>query len=407
MQGKLATKAKSRFFIIIGVISIITLHFSFYKVDTFPLTFAPFFIAAFFLVFYHMKIKLIGVLVAIIALGIPWMNIFQVVFIESGMEDFIKQYALWSVAVGAVVFALYGCIKQGTTSIYISKIAYWSLLIITTYSVLQVVLHSWLGVTVLYNPWGEFQYLYQFNYELFPGNIRAPGFFLEPSFNAWVILSLLLILLLKNYKVYSSIACTIIAILVINSFAGIIALFSLLTVLAFTHIKKINIKVLSIIVLTLIGVGVVSVYYARLAEVFMPGTSVHIRLVAPLMLINHVILQEGNIIGIALGQAPNIVAQFMIYEGVYMHRGIDNGLHLLFVSFGIIAFVVLISSLVFVMLNLGNRRLLLLFTYIILAIQFSGGIWAPEFVYVLCIVLFAYRTGEELQKGEFLKRKVV
>jgi len=380
-------ESQSNILISLIVISIITLHFSVTEIDGFPITFAVLFISLFFIKFYKLSFRIEGIFVLIIGLIIPIINLYTYNYMKMDIFSFMKTYSLWIVTLGAVTYCVYG--KQKNMSIHsnFAKAIYISLLIIASYSILQVLLYKLFNIDLLFNPFRKYQYLYQNT--TFKYSIRAQGFYLEPSFNALIVDSLLVMLLFLKYKIRNSIIITIISMTVIKSLAGIITLFIILFFYMLS-VKRVKIKTFLIIFEVLISLILILNLNARLKELVTPGTSVYIRLILPIELVRESISE--NFTGIAFGQMENIVKEYGYMNDFTMNKGIDNGLYFLIVYFGIWA----ISLSAFLLARgffSNNKKYQLLILYLFLIIQFSGGVFAPEFIYIICLVIYSYRIS--------------
>jgi putative colanic acid polymerase len=269
-----------------------------------------------------------------------------------------------------------------------------ALLILASISVLQAVLGYRFGSFVT-SPLGEFSYQYQYKADLNSTITRASGLYSEPSFNALVCLSLLpIVLSIKDKKkriVYSIISSGYM--ISTYSLTGIVSL-GLIFLLWSWEDRKIRLfPILSFAVLFLFTSNYV---YSRWQSLTVDGSSANYRIVAPLRAILEVI--PNNLMGIPLGSLEVTIRKFEFLNGNRVGSSVDNGYLLLVLYFGLIGVVgvifILMSTLQ--MAARMHRKKMYGWQMILvpsMALNFNGGIFLPDFLCVLTLVIITIRMN--------------
>ncbi|MET3800917.1 putative colanic acid polymerase [Clavibacter michiganensis] len=263
----------------------------------------------------------------------------------TGMEgsdplSFLRTLALFVLAVIVLVAGSAGLDPGFIRSTAFSTAISVTLLLVVGLSVLQVAVGT-LGSEAFFNVFGRFQYLYEYQpYLQFNPIPRAQGFFLEPSYDAFVIGTLTLISLLTGRHFRGTIAVGILGILMSRSATGLLLLLIIGVVVALRSRPGASIVVLS--GLAVVGIASGTYLQARLESFSTSGSSTNYRLVAPLQVLGDTLLHTP--IGHALGSVSNILLGYDLYNGAELGTSLDNGLYVLVFYFGWIG-VVLIAAL--------------------------------------------------------------
>jgi putative colanic acid polymerase len=363
-------------------LTIVCLHFMLIDIGGYPLTVAPFATLMFAVVSYKLELPKPLVPLGSLLLAIPFLNL---CFPGSSVDfiEFIRTYGLWIFTVTILLFA-----------------AGASLVIVSLYSILQVVLYKYLSLDVLYNPFGSHQYLRQYDVSLYPDNIRAPGFYLEPSFDAFVITSMLFITVINRYRPILSLVLSTIALLFVNAFSGILVLgFVLLGYLILYSRRGRRLWAGSILVLVVVITahlfGTTGYIWERITSGSMEGSSTNYRLVAPLEFLWDVLTH--HIIGLPFGTVEGIVFDYGMVNGLQRGSTIDNGFYLLVFYFGwltvaAVVLAVLIGAVLY--RRWWNLSACYFVGYLLLSMNYSGGIMAPEYVFVLVTIIYSWRANK-------------
>lgn len=408
-------------------LTIIFLHFMFCRVWGYPLTVAPFSLMLFLFVGYQVNPKRIWLWGAAI-LVVPFAALlWSVVKHEHpDMVHYFRTYALWSLAAFALLVSYKSDpVAAGSRSRGIENIVLICLIGLTVFSFAQVVLFAGFGAEALYNPFGQHQYLDQYDVSRFANDyiVRAPGLYLEPSFNAFVLLSLYVVCLLARYKLRFASALTLLGLFFIQSMIGVLAfiviwLSILLHVclgkhvpgrLGLTRTSIINLALACLIAYTggfdgLAHHGGPSHHNAgsvwgvtgeeRFEELSTPSKSGYYRMIAPLPVLRDVLSDAP--LGKPLGQMERTVSSYHLLNGSQYGKTIDNGMYYLIFYFGWmgLAFLVFLwaRTLKAMFSPCGTNKLIVL-TYLFASLQFSGGILLPEYIMLLVMVLYQFRVN--------------
>lgn len=377
------------------VAAVIFLHFMFVRVGGYPLTLAPFALAAFMFVSYRFKFPKYVIVLWSFLLVLPFLNL-TLPGSEVDLLEFMKTYLLWTLAVTVVLFATKAEVRLNSR--WVSKAALVSLAILTFYSVAQAALYRYFSLDLLYNPFGEHQYLYQYDVLLHSGEIRAPGFYLEPSFNAFIVTSMLFIAVVNNYRPVLALALAGIALLVIKALSGILIYgFILLGYLVLRGTRRqvstaIAILIASVVLMYATSVG--AYVMERFADVSVEGASTYYRLVAPLPVLRDVLLND--LTGLPFGTTEEVLLDYGLLLGDDLGSSLDNGFYLLIYYFGWVGIAAVVLAALAGLLSRGRWvrvSTLYLLGYIFLSLFYSGGIFAPEYVFILVLVIYAWRAN--------------
>lgn len=269
-----------------------------------------------------------------------------------------------------------------------------ALTILAIISILQAILGYRFGSFVT-SPLGKFSYQYQYTADLNSNLTRASGLYSEPSFNALVCLSFLpIVLSIKDKRkriTYSIISSGY----MISTFSltGILSL-GLIFLIWFWEDRKIRMfPILSFAVLIMITSNYI---FKRWQTLSVEGSSANYRLVAPLRAIIEVIPE--NLVGIPLGSLESTFRKFEFLNGNQIGSSVDNGYALLILYFGMIG--VLGVALIFIytlhIAVLMSRKNMYGWQMVLipsLTLNFNGGIFLPDFLSVLTLIIITLRLN--------------
>ena len=431
-------------------LTIIFLHFMFFSVWGYPLTIAPFALFGFILINYLVALKGSWGW-SVFLLLFPFINLI-LSMLGGGNPDvahYFRTYALWSYAALSILIAFKSPITKniGHNSWSLERIALVCLVILCTFSVAQVMIFLGLGSDILYNIFGEHQYIKQYEISRFASDdvLRATGLYLEPSFNAFVVISLHIICLLARFRLWHSSVLTLLALFVIQSMAGLIAFIAIWGLIALNvHFgkaeaalklwSKLSIANLVLVLVIAYSGGVLGTstglqksasrlgiaYYgegachhnhvktpcavdiangiSRFKELGVPTSSAYYRIVAPLKVLKDVLVNEP--LGEPFGQIEKTLRGYNLLSGGEKLTSLDNGIYILVFYFGWagIAFLAfLIYRLMKSLFRPAGINELILLTYILLSLPFSGGIMSPEYVFMLVMILYQFRVSSPFE----------
>lgn len=387
------------------IFSIVCIHFMFARPAGFPLTIAPFAILFFLYVHTKKTITMKGLLIGLFLFVWPFCVYGQYEFLggNTDLAEFGKTYLLWLYASAAVIFGLFSPLSKFRDY---SREFIIALIVIAFFSLFQVLLVKIFGSTMLYNPFGEHTYMVEYKVERMVGEnfARAPGLFLEPSFNAFIMFFLAVAILLTKQISKSSfwvLVFTLFSVLISGSASGMLATVSLAFFLFLAVVVKNRIsRILLLLMAPIILAGVGSFYLSnRVAELSIEGTSGYWRLIAPLVVLGDVFVDFP--LGVSFGQIESFLLPFGLQHGEGIGTSIDNGIYYLAFYFGWVwALLVLGLLYKFVQSMLHADTVGVIFWWYILAsLQFSGGILLPEYIFPLLLVLYQYRRVRKIQNA--------
>ena len=135
----------------------------------------------------------------------------------------------------------------------------------------------------------------------------------------------------------------------------------------------------------------------RFGEINVEGTSGYWRLIAPLIITSEVVFQHP--LGVPFGHMQDFIIPLGLFHGNSVGSTLDNGMYVLlfyFSWFGI-CFVLWMLYMLAKAIYRGNARDIILWWFVIVSLQFSGGIFLPEYLFILLLVVFQYRNFARLE----------
>lgn len=377
------------------IFSIIFMHFMIVSIFNFPLTFTPFFIMYFLIVHFKIVFKRTPLVISALLLFWPFLvlAIYEIAGGHAEIDRFFRTFSLWICAVVFMLVCTSSVIKK---NINFSREFFIALVLIILYSMAQIITARVFNSTALYFPFGDHSYFGVSD----PSNLvgdgfsRAPGFYLEPSFCAFVILFLLTAVLIREIKPIR-VACLIVggffAMLIVGSATGILAVVGLGCFIFWSFFRWRLVLVASLLSLGIIFFAGDATFSERFSELSVEGSSGYWRLVAPLIVISKVFADFP--FGVPLGQVDNFVTPLGLQHGQSIGSSIDNGIFYLIFSFGWLA-LIFFGWLIFKFvrsLYYGDHADVAYWWFLIVSLQFSGGILLPEYIYPLLLLTYTYR----------------
>ncbi|MDQ0078477.1 putative colanic acid polymerase WcaD [Arthrobacter oryzae] len=315
---------------------------------------------------------------------------------DADLVQYVRTLTLFVLAFSVVALGWSGTDLEFLKSNAFHRAVLLALFLIVTLSVGQVILGA-MGSLVLFNPFGSFQYLYQYNPHLefvqFP---RAQGFYLEPSYDAFVICALSVILFCLNKSRKLAAVLVTLGLLACQSASGLLLLALALIFVVFRARPATG--AVSVLILALVG-GLAGPYLlVRLSTLDETGTSANYRIVAPLDVLSDVLLNTP--LGEPLGSIATVLERYGLQNGSTQGTSLDNGFYVLIFYFGWIGLVALVAF-VIAMLVLSIRRARIdrgiswiAPIWLAGSFLFSGGIMLPEFALMTWFVVVAFNYFE-------------
>lgn len=388
------------------VLSIIFLHFMIVRMAGFPLTIVPFAISIF--LYFHVKtaIKPRGLLLggALLIWPICVYVMYEMLGGSADLTEFSKTYLLWVYAISAIILISFAPLKRTINYSFEFLIA---LVVITVFSLAQILFFKLLGSTLLYNPFGAYTYMGEYQIERFSGDeySRAPGFYLEPSFCAFVIFFLTAAILISNDKNRAFnwlLAFSLLSVVITGSASGMIAIPSLIIVRAIAILKSKLLKLILVFVTPVLIVIFGEIFLShRVEEIAVEGSSGYWRLVAPLIILTKVFAEYP--LGVPFGQIEAFLLPLGLQHGTNTGTSIDNGVYYLAFYFGwfVVPFVAGLLYKFLQSMFRGDVTGVTYWWFILFSLQFSGGVLLPEYIFPLLLITMQYRRIVHLKNNWF------
>ncbi|OIQ87461.1 putative colanic acid biosynthesis protein [mine drainage metagenome] len=283
-----------------------------------------------------------------------------------------------------------------------------ALIVVVVYSVAQVIAGA-AGSEALFNPFGGHQYEYQYNPHLLAHSIpRAAGFFLEPSYDAFVIGALAVALIAIGGAPIPAVVLALAGNAAAQSATGLLLFGLILAVLALKSRR--GVATAAIAGLGIVGAAFSNYLFQRIHSITDLGTSGNYRIVAPLAILRDVLTEHP--LGLPLGSIYSVVPKYgLSMVGVDQTRSIDNGYYVVVYYAGWLGLLLVLVAFALVLRRLAALRVGQLYDWIVPlwlfgSFAFSGGIVAPEFAFMSALVIGArgFRARElvdDRRAGEF------
>ena len=243
------------------------------------------------------------------------------------------------------------------------------------------------------NPFGNNLNLYAHKLDLLAPISRAPGFYIEPSYNALVAICMLPVVALLKSNRERNFYLVVLSIWLVatRSFSGLLTIsFILLFKVIFSR-KKSWIDALILIVY---GLAVSGYAFTRFESITKPGTSAYFRIVSPLKIFTSNFAEYP--LGVPLGVRETLVISSDQRLENNLTTSIDNGWLYLLIYFGIVGviFLMLIGlycvKLCMKLKDAGSQYWV--FGLLpLLTLGFTGGITLPEYILLNAVMISLIR----------------
>lgn len=305
---------------------------------------------------------------------------------------YVKSTGLCVVTVAFLLAALDGLEPRWPGRWRLVDVVLGTLGIVTAMCTAQAVT-SFVGIDVLFNPWGPYQYLYPYELWLSPGTFyRTEAFYLEPSYAALTITFLLAAALCLGGRDRWAIGLGVLGVMCTQSATGLGV--TLLMLLLWGLASKTG-RLLSIVMSGVMMFAAGGYLLSRLGSASESNSSAYYRLVAPLGLISDVLTKVP--LGRPMGSVEQVVAEAALVNGTDAGSTIDNGYFLVMYYFGwagVVFCFVMMGYLLWAMYRAERRQdgSGPAIGWLFACWYFNGGIFLPEFAMMMWFVLAAVRS---------------
>jgi len=342
---------------------------------TIVILFIPLFLYSYLQKFF---IKPTAIFLFLISILFPFINFFSFGSFHFSEIEFFKTYILYISSVLIHVFLIYSPLKRQVfdlgNSVFFVLIA---ILIIALLQFLGVLIF---GNTFFYNIFRDFQYNNNSQVEVLTSGIipRTQAFYLEPSYLAFVTITLICINLLNKNKIKFTFLLGGLIIFISGSRGGFLGYFLLITWYVYNNsvgkkfIYRFGYKILFFFI---IGFFVVFSPFLTLLSsesLATENTSQYVRLFSGYELSNYVLAHY--LFGIPLGSIEVAFSNFLGVENTSYSFFFLNIFYHGWFSFFILIFI--IFSIFY--LNIERKFKVLLFIYLLLYFNMTGSLLSPD-----------------------------
>lgn len=321
---------------------------------------------------------------------------------ETVPNDYIKTLTLFVLATFIVASAFGKLRFHSVRSIGFARSLLCALVAIVLISIGQVLLGT-IGSDLLFNPFGTNQYLHEYRPNIglvqFP---RAHGFFLEPSYNAFVIGSVAAALLCLQRYTKTTVALAVFGLVACQSATGLLLLVLFLAFVATRSRPTIAIASAALILGVVLYAG--DYLWIRLLSFNTEGSSAYYRVFAPVEVLMDVLAHSP--LGMPLGSVEQVMSRYGLQMAGVQASSLDNGFYVIIFYFGwlgvLFLAVMLLCTLAATRNHVAHSFAWMAPTWLFSSLFFSGGIMAPEFAIMTFIVIASYSSNPkfELRKSE-------
>lgn len=391
---------RSRFLIPLVALSVITLHLTVFSLGTFEVTLGvllgvpllllsvrciPFVALTF-------ATSLIILITGVVALTSPL----------SSPGDYFGTLALVLAATGIITLSTAAEWNPGLRECF-RKGLLLALIMVCGISVGQTVT-GYYDFDYLFNVWGERQYLYAYNPGLqWVAIPRAQGFYLEPSYNAFVILALCVSLFFLGENRKYAVVIGVVGLIVTQSTTGLLVAIAIGAVTAMKSGARARTSAL--LVLAGVLVATLGTILERLASIQSLGSSASYRITQPLPVLEDVLSTAPA--GMPLGSVYSVIREYeLLMDGQIQATTLDNGVYVLVYYFGWLAVAAILAGITLFAVELGRRSSLspLRTAFIMLlfcSLLFSGAIMAIDFALLIAVCTVSFRMGTSVESGQY------
>ncbi|MHA7191222.1 hypothetical protein ACX80N_13135 [Arthrobacter sp. MDT2-16] len=269
-----------------------------------------------------------------------------------------------------------------------------TLLLIVALSVAQVTFAK-TGSSTFYNVFGSRQYFHSYNHLVglveFP---RAQGFYLEPSYNAFVIGSLGMLLIVLKHRMKIAYILVLTGLLVTQSATALILLVAIVSIYLVRSRGLVRVVAVLAVVVVLLFSG--SYLLLRLSTIGTEGSSANYRLLAPLQVLIDVLSEHP--LGRPLGSVQETIATYDLFMAGVSATSLDNGYYIFVYYFGWIGMAAVLIAFVHTAVSVfksGDRldETWVAKVWLFGSFAFSGAVMAPEFGLTIALLIIAIRNN--------------
>jgi len=385
------------------LILVVFQHFQVTALGTYPVTIGLF--AGLILLLLGSKRVSVAALMVTLSIACVPSAIVQIMTpsLRGGASTFFGTFCLFVLA--AVIVAQYnGSTVRTSFGTGAVRGVFIALVTVVLLAVVQVVTGA-RGSLAWFNLFGEHQYLYQYNPHLeFNPVPRAAAFYLEPSYAAFIVGSLSVMLIVARRHVKAAWILGAVGMLAIRSATGLL-IFALVAAVALIASRS-RWRLIAAVGLVLAGLVAVPYLSGRLDSTFTTGSSAYYRLIGPLQVLRDTLYNFP--LGHPFGSLRDTVADYGILNGAAAGDSLDNGFYVFVFYFGWIGLLGCLALVVWVARRvvLAQRRAspggALVAVWVVGSLFFSGGVMLPEFVLTLWLLFAVHHSSaaRELPDGQ-------
>jgi hypothetical protein len=326
--------------------------------------------------------------------SIIWLSFFIVYpltnfYTVSSVPEFLKTYMQFLLCV-FVFFILYNSrpVIQNEGLLSAIRIAQFILL---SFLLVQYIMVVKFNQNWLYNPWGPFSWQYQLRRDEY-NFFRMKGFYLEPSYVAFVMFSLFITrYILEGQITRINLVFSLASLFFINSSFGFLAFSVIIPLILFFRLKgrnRIYFLSAAVLVALVLSPTLIQNFIAatKLNNLGTEGyTSAYTRWIFPINLVLY-IFSNGFIMGYGMGQLDPIISNFDLIIIDSGEAGVSNSLASLLIYFGISS-LLLITYLLFKFFRGDNYRKIFI-VFFLVCLSNTGAFNTIEFFFTSMILPF-------------------
>ena len=326
---------------------------------------------------FNNKVKMKYVYILCFLILFPLVHIY-----ESDYAEFLKTYFLYVIFL-LQLFILFNYTIRRVKFSYFKKMISLSQFVIILYSLFQYILFKYFGNDVFFNPWGSYQSYREYDYLLYSYDIRAVGFYLEPS-----VLGLLIIMLfwvrhiLEGAFSRYNIIITIIGIVIANALSAYISFVVILIFWLFLKRKNVLSRYLMVPIVIIYSVTSFS-NSSRSFEYLNEGSSTYWRFIAPSKILLE--LLPKNPLGLPFGSYEKNISSFGLIHGSSVGHSIDNG-HLLYLYYFGGVYLIFLILLLYYFYKSSDYTIKSFIVFYLITANFSGAIFNIDYMFVILIL---------------------
>lgn len=326
-----------------------------------------------------------------VAISFPLFNLFLISNIRPSLFDFLKTYTLYLLSAVTHLVVIYSPLKSKYFKF--EKVIKKALYLIFSITAIQFFSALIFKKPILFNLFGKYQYsnivnLEELTYGILP---RTQGFYLEPSYLAFVVITLIAISMNFNKNIIFMFVLGGITILMSGSRGGYLGFFLLFAYYQFNNFKLFSIKsiFLLLLIISFLIVFVLPVFSLLSVEsLSTENSSQNVRFYQGFILCNYVLSNFFS--GIPLGSLSQAyllsdgeessIFSFFIFNVIY--HGWFSFLLIFFILYNIF------------LTNYHSQTRIFLLIYILLYFNMTGSILAPDTYFWFFCFYYTYRISK-------------